>query len=66
MESYRQELDEVMRLKQVGGFHYIRQAQQLTARAKQARHWRTLLRTPPTRWPRVWSETRTVLSELQQ
>ena len=65
MENYRQELQTVMQLKTIGGFHYIHQSRALVEKAKTARHWKSLLKTPPTQWQTVLKHTRQVLDQLE-
>lgn len=65
MNNYRQELDTVLQLKQTGGFHYTRQKEVLEQKAQSARHWKTLIKTPPHQWITVLKDTRYVLDQLQ-
>ena len=65
MENYRQEIQTVMQLKTIGGFHYIHQSRTLVEKAKIARHWKSLLKTPPTQWPAILRDTRQILDQLE-
>ena len=64
MDNYRQELNNVFQLKETGGFHYTHEMQALKQKAKSARHWKSLLRTPPTQWHGLLRDTRYVLDQL--
>ncbi|EKV01036.1 hypothetical protein Lepto7375DRAFT_3177 [Leptolyngbya sp. PCC 7375] len=65
MKNYRQALDEVFQLEKIGGFHYTHQIKTLIENAKKARHWTSLLRTPPYQWRTVLRDTRYVLDQLE-
>ena len=65
MIDFRKELEEVLRMKHEGGFHYVYQAEQLAEKAREARKLKNLLRTPVTRWKRVLKDTRFVLEQLK-
>lgn len=65
MNTLREELEEVMKLKgDGGGFHYIQKAQRLGKTAQQARQWYSLLKIPAWEWQKRLSETRYVLDQL--
>ena len=66
MNNYRQELDHVFQLKQTGGFHYTHQKQTLKEKAQSARHWKSLIKTPPHQWLGVLKDTRYVLDQLDR
>ena len=66
MNNYRQELDNVLQLKKTGGFHYTRQREALKEKAQSARHWKSLIKTPPNQWLAVLKDTRYVLDQLDQ
>ena len=65
MDNYRQELENVFQLKEAGGFHYTHGVQALLDKAKKARHWKSLLKTPPTQWRATLRDTRYVLDQLE-
>ncbi|MEM9009247.1 MAG: hypothetical protein AAGE59_37820 [Cyanobacteria bacterium P01_F01_bin.86] len=65
MDNLREELNEVIKMKRRGGgFHYVERARKLMWSAQQARHWRTLLKTPIKQWQATLSETRQILDKL--
>lgn len=65
MHNFREELDEVLKIRESGsGFHYAHKAQQLGQTAQQARQFSSLLKTPIGRWSKTLSDTRYVIDEL--
>ncbi|MBE9066355.1 hypothetical protein IQ260_06790 [Leptolyngbya cf. ectocarpi LEGE 11479] len=64
MDNYREELSQVLKLKETGGFHYTHKAHALLEKAKAARHWKCLLKTSPTQWRTILRDTRYVLDQL--
>ena len=66
MIDLREELAAVLEVKaNSGGFHYVQRAEQLKQIAHRTRQWSTLLRTSPSQWKRILSDTRYVLDELK-
>lgn len=67
MSNLHQELENVLNLKNGGsGFHYVYQAKQLASKARKARQWYNLLKTPIPQWKQTLAETRFVLDELDK
>ena len=65
MTHWQNELEAVCQLKQLGGFHYVRQAQSLKQTAQHARRWSALLRTPIVQLKSTLGNTRYILDELK-
>lgn len=65
MNTLRQELEAVLKIKQDGaGFHYVQRAQRLGQTAQQARQWHNLIKVPVWQWQKTLSDTRHILDEL--
>lgn len=65
MNTFRQDFDTILQLKQGGsGFHYVHQGTQLADKARQARQWYNLLKTPLPQWNQTLADTRFILDEL--